>query len=99
MTATLTAVSELTSQLDRAADLGIDSFPRLRVLLALHLAPQTMAALARTAGISGAAMTSHIDHLEHLALVRRTRPPADRRIIKIELTSSGRRITSHILGA
>jgi DNA-binding MarR family transcriptional regulator len=50
----------------------------------------TPAELARLAGVDTSAMTRTLDRLEAKGLVRRTRSLEDRRIIKIELTETGK---------
>jgi DNA-binding MarR family transcriptional regulator len=56
----------------------------------------TPAELARLAGVDTSAMTRTLDRLEAKGLVRRTRSSEDRRIIKVELTDSGREKGRHI---
>jgi len=97
MTSTLPAPLSLAAQLDRAADLGIDSFVRLRLLLALDESPRSLTWLAQHAGISTAAMTGQADSFERAGLAERVRLPLDRRTITIQLTTSGQRVVSHIL--
>jgi DNA-binding MarR family transcriptional regulator len=97
MTATLFTSTDLDAALTRAADLGIDSFVRLRLLLALDAGPRTITWLAAHVGISSAAMTGQIDALERAGLARRTRPDLDRRSILIEISPSGLRSIAHIL--
>lgn len=50
----------------------------------------TPAELARLAGVDTSTMTRTLDRLEAKGLVRRTRSHEDRRIIKIELTDTGK---------
>jgi len=50
----------------------------------------TPAELARLNGVDTGAMTRTLDRLEAKGLLRRTRSQEDRRVIKIELTDSGR---------
>lgn len=50
----------------------------------------TPAELARLAGVDTSAMTRTLDRLEAKGLLRRTRSHEDRRIIKIELTETGK---------
>jgi len=47
--------------------------------------------LASDLDLSSGAMTSRIDRLEQLGLVRRLPDPADRRGVRVELTDAGRR--------
>jgi len=97
MTTTLSRSALLAGQLQRAADIGLDSFVRLRLLLTLDDGPRTLSWLAAHVGISTAAMTGQIDALERADLARRTRPSLDRRSIVVEITPSGLRALAHTL--
>lgn len=55
-----------------------------------HGMADTPAELARLAGVDTSAMTRTLDRLEAKGLLRRTRSSEDRRIIKIELTETGK---------
>jgi DNA-binding MarR family transcriptional regulator len=52
--------------------------------------PPTMRALAEAIGASPASATGIVDRMERRGLVRRLRDDADRRIVRVELTQSGR---------
>jgi DNA-binding MarR family transcriptional regulator len=66
-------------------------------LMILHCGMGTTAAeLARVAGVDTGAMTRMLDRLERKGLVRRTRCPKDRRVVKLELTAEGRQLCSEI---
>ncbi|HEY0296310.1 MAG TPA: MarR family transcriptional regulator [Bordetella sp.] len=60
----------------------------------------TPAELARLAGVDTGAMTRTLDRLEAKGLLRRNRSQEDRRVIKLELTESGkekgRQIPPHV---
>lgn len=56
----------------------------------------TMAALARDQSLDPGAMTRALDRLEAKGLVRRERSQQDRRVIKLELTDSGRAVSQHV---
>ncbi len=56
----------------------------------------TMAALARDQSLDPGAMTRALDRLETKGLVRRERSQQDRRVIKLELTDSGRDVSQHV---
>jgi DNA-binding MarR family transcriptional regulator len=47
-------------------------------------------ALARDLELSSGAMTSRLDRLEEMGLIRRHRDPEDRRAVQVELTDAGR---------
>ncbi|GAA4331871.1 MarR family transcriptional regulator [Pigmentiphaga soli] len=57
---------------------------------------ETAGELARCACTDTGAMTRMLDRLESKDLIRRVRSVADRRVIKIELTEEGRRVTKQI---
>lgn len=61
-----------------------------KVLLALHAGPRSHGSLCRELDVSTGAMTNRLDKLERAALVSRTRDPADRRGVVLELTAGGR---------
>ncbi len=56
----------------------------------------TMAALARDQSLDPGAMTRALDRLEAKGLVRRERSQQDRRVIKLELTDSGRAVSQQV---
>jgi MarR family 2-MHQ and catechol resistance regulon transcriptional repressor len=56
-----------------------------------HLGPLFQSELAAKLLKSGGNLTLVVDNLERDGLVSRTRDPADRRYIKVELTAKGRR--------
>jgi len=91
-------MQNLTLTLDRAAESGLDSLPRLRVLLALLDRPRTLTELAVLVGRSTAALTGIIDKMTGAGLLERTRPHLDRRRYRIVLTPAGRQTAAHILG-
>ncbi len=53
----------------------------------------TMAALARDQALDPGAMTRALDRLEAKGLIRRERSSQDRRVVKLELTESGRAVS------
>jgi DNA-binding MarR family transcriptional regulator len=65
------------------------------MLLAMKHA-DTAAELARTACVDTGSMTRMLDRLETKGLIRRVRSLEDRRVIKLELTSEGDRVTAFI---
>ncbi|RYY84149.1 MAG: MarR family transcriptional regulator [Comamonadaceae bacterium] len=66
-------------------------------LLKLHLGhASTAAELAREARLDAGAMTRMLDRLEAKGLVARVRSSQDRRVVKLELTESGRAAASQI---
>jgi len=71
-----------------AQGLGLSDFMVLEVLL--HKGPLTISAIGEKVLLASASMTSAIDRLEKLGLVRRTNCSSDRRIRIVELTDCGR---------
>jgi len=66
-------------------------------MLKLHLGhASTVAELARACNLDAGAMTRMLDRLEAKGLVRRERSQQDRRVIKLELTDSGRAVSQHV---
>jgi MarR family transcriptional regulator for hemolysin len=55
--------------------------------------------LARSVGIEGSTLTTHLDNLEHAGLVRRIRDSSDRRTIHVELTEAGNEKYDELLRA
>ncbi len=69
---------------------GTLSYPRLRVLEALHCqGPSMMRCLAESVGMSARNLTAVTDTLESEGFVRRSPHPEDRRATLIELTTEG----------
>jgi MarR family transcriptional regulator, 2-MHQ and catechol-resistance regulon repressor len=54
--------------------------------------PHIMRELAEYLAVAVNSMTSIVDNLENKALVRRLRSEEDRRVVRVELTSSGREV-------
>jgi MarR family 2-MHQ and catechol resistance regulon transcriptional repressor len=54
--------------------------------------PRMMRELAEHLNVAVNSVTSIVDHLEHKGLVRRQRSAEDRRVIRVEMTESGREI-------
>jgi MarR family transcriptional regulator, transcriptional regulator for hemolysin len=50
---------------------------------------RTQQGVAAAVGIEGATLTHHLDRLEKAGLIERSRDPADRRAVRVELTKSG----------
>jgi DNA-binding MarR family transcriptional regulator len=66
-------------------------------LLLIHFGfGNTAAELARAACVDTGAMTRMLDRLEAKGLLRRTRCPKDRRVVRIELTDQGERLCREI---
>ena len=66
------------------------SVPTWLILLSLKSGhPETQRELAAAVGIQGATMTHHLDALEKVGLVSRTRDPSNRRVQRVELTDEG----------
>lgn len=77
-----------------AQGIGLSDFMVLEVLL--HKGPLTISVIGEKVLLSSASMTSAIDRLEKLELVRRTSCDSDRRIRLIELTCGGRKFITEI---
>ena len=87
-------VSSVGRALARAFDAALaeagGSLPMWLVVLALKQERwRTQQELAREVGIQSSTLTRHLDNLEDAGLVLRTRDPADRRVMRIELTTAG----------
>ncbi|MEO8265661.1 MAG: MarR family transcriptional regulator [Ilumatobacteraceae bacterium] len=75
------------------------SFPRLRVLEALHCqGPAKMKTLADGLGLSARNLTAVADSLEGEGLLRRVAHPSDRRATLLELTTEGQAAADESLG-
>lgn len=66
-------------------------FITLVVLLANEPTPSVASELAHYAGVTRASMTQVLDRLESARWISRQRDRRDRRLIRVELTASGRR--------
>jgi MarR family 2-MHQ and catechol resistance regulon transcriptional repressor len=71
------------------AEVTLTQFAALEALY--HLGPLFQSELATKLLKSGGNLTLVVDNLERDGLVSRTRDPADRRFIKVDLTPKGRR--------
>jgi MarR family transcriptional regulator for hemolysin len=60
---------------------------------------RTQLELARAVGIEGPTLTRHLDGLEEDGLVRRVRGGADRRAVRVEVTTEGERLFRTLLQA
>lgn len=70
---------------------------QMRILHFLDLeGPQRMSDIARLVGVSLPAATITVEKLVEAKLVKRTPDPKDRRVVRIELTSKGRRIVQQM---
>ena len=56
----------------------------------------TMAALSRVLQLDPAGMTRALDRLEAKGLVRRERSAQDRRVVQLEITDAGRRVSEEV---
>lgn len=75
--------------IDATRDNGL-SYPRLRLLEALHCSgPAMMRVVADQLRLSARNMTALVDSLEHEGLVVRRAHPTDRRALLLELTRMG----------
>ncbi|MCG7322363.1 MarR family winged helix-turn-helix transcriptional regulator [Arsenicicoccus bolidensis] len=77
---------------DAAEEHGL-TLRRHIILSAMHLAPgMTQVELGRAVGMDKTTLTSELDHLERLDLVRRSVDPRDRRARNLTLTEEGERV-------
>jgi MarR family transcriptional regulator for hemolysin len=60
------------------------------VMVTLHYHPSNLSELAEHQGVSLPTMSSTITRLEENGLVKRTRDVCDRRVVMVELTTSGK---------
>lgn len=60
---------------------------------------QSPSVLARYMGLSAAAMTNRLNHLEERGLIRRLPDPGDRRAVQVELTDAGWQAWQDSVGA
>lgn len=89
----------MTRTLDQEmAPLGLTAMQWRPLALIACGRADTPAELARLAGVDTGAMTRTLDRLEAKGLLRRTRSLEDRRVIKIELTESGKEKGAQIPG-
>lgn len=73
------------------------TLPQFRALVVLaSQGPQRPALLADALGVSPSTVTRMCDRLVRKRLVRRTRPPDDRRIVVVDLTDSGRELVAAV---
>jgi DNA-binding MarR family transcriptional regulator len=61
-----------------------------KVLMALHEGPRSHGSLCAELGVATGTMTNRLDKLEREGLVARSRDPADRRGVLLEMTAAGR---------
>jgi MarR family transcriptional regulator for hemolysin len=87
-------LSAVAKELSRAfsaelAEAG-GSLPVWLTLLALKQEPRrTQQELAAAVGIEGPTLTHHLDRMEKAGLIDRTRDPADRRAVRVQMTDAG----------
>jgi MarR family transcriptional regulator, transcriptional regulator for hemolysin len=76
------------------------SRPTWLIVLALkQRAWRTQREIAAAVGIEGATLTHHLDGLERSRLIRRSRDPEDRRVMRVELTLAGDELFGRLRGA
>ena len=87
----------LTVEMDAALkDLDISS-QQMGILMSLALGEAaTPFELSKALGIDTGLMTRMLDKLESKALIQRSRDMADRRVVNLTLTSSGRAVAARI---
>jgi MarR family transcriptional regulator for hemolysin len=90
----------LSRAFDEALSQSGGSIPIWLILRALRDAEhRAQRELARSVGIEGSTLTTHLDNLEHAGLVRRIRDSSDRRTIHVELTEAGNEKYDELLRA
>ncbi|HTZ74375.1 MAG TPA: MarR family transcriptional regulator [Candidatus Aquilonibacter sp.] len=93
----LRAADSLSARLDARIEMGGLTHGQFAVMeVLLHLGPLNQCELARKLLRSGGNLTVVIDNLEKRGLVRRQRQKADRRMVVVQLTPSGRRLIANI---
>ncbi len=93
--------AELVRSLEQElAERGVElRFSQVQALKRLHLfGPMSAGELSRSLGHDGGAMTRLLDQLEDKDYLRRKPDPQDRRALRIELTSSGKRLCAELAG-
>ena len=78
---------QLTEKCTTPLGLTLGEFRVLRVLS--ESGPSPMIDLAKEQMITGAAMTSIVDHLEKLSLIERVRSDSDRRVVSVAISRKG----------
>jgi MarR family 2-MHQ and catechol resistance regulon transcriptional repressor len=78
---------QLTEKCTTPLGLTLGEFRVLRVLS--ESGPSPMIDLAKEQIITGAAMTSIVDHLEKLSLIERVRSDSDRRVVSVAISRKG----------
>lgn len=78
---------QLSEKCTRPLGLTLGEFRVLRVLS--ESGPSPMVDLAKEQMITGAAMTSIVDHLEELSLIERVRSDSDRRVVSVAISRKG----------
>ncbi len=82
------AIDLHSKRLERQAGLTV---PQLLILHAISRAGRLpVSAIAREVSLSQGTVTSVLDRLEHRGLILRSRDSADRRVVSISLTGTGR---------
>ncbi|HET7300456.1 MAG TPA: MarR family transcriptional regulator [Oleiagrimonas sp.] len=93
--------SELVRALEQEiAEQGVElRFSQVQALKRLHLVgPMSAGELARALGHDGGALTRLLDQLEEKGYLRRKPDPQDRRALRIELTTTGKRLCQELRG-
>jgi len=81
----------------RIAPLGLTAMQWKPLVMICHRNVNTPAELSRTISIDSGAMTRTLDRLESKGFLTRRRCDDDRRVVKLELTDTGRDTVAHIL--
>lgn len=71
---------------------GIFTVPQMRILVHLDHGPLANKDLAEIQGVSVPAMSRMVDHLVKKGLIKRTGDAKDRRVVRLSLNPSGRKL-------
>lgn len=95
----LTAYNEISKSINPMQLLKLDlTSSQVKVLVSFYGRDHyTMTELSRAHGVSVSTMTSMIDRLLHNGLIERQRDDEDRRVVKVRLSSQGKKIVDYVM--
>ena len=95
-----TVYASINRMIDQGvAPLGLTAMQWKPMVLISHRNIDTPAELARAVNVDTGAMTRTLDRLEAKGFLTRHRSQTDRRVVKLELTASGREVVASIVPA